>query len=399
MGHQFDSSFFDSFNNLKKYCEKEDFKGWDPYDGLNSKIFQATPLKHWSLGRLAWIQFFKRNPLNLRRWLFVPKGYNAKGIGLFLTSYCNLFKITEFDNSSFGTKEAIKTQITELAELLISLRSEGYSGSCWGYNFDWQNRVFFQPKNTPTVVATSFCADALFNAYEILGDNKYLEIALSSALFVRNDLNQIQHGENILFSYSPRDKSQVYNASLLGARLLARSYKYTKNESYLSLSNKVIKACIAVQKDDGSWYYGAANNQRWIDSFHTGFNLECIWEYMHYTGDLDFQDSFNKGMKFYLRNFFLNDGTPKYYNDKTYPIDIHSPAQLIVTLAKTEMLNSTTDLAERVLSWTIQNMQNPKGFFYYQLKRGVSSKISYIRWAQSWMMYAQSYYLKNQIAK
>ena len=27
-----------SFNKLKTYCEKEQFKGWDPYDGLNSKI-------------------------------------------------------------------------------------------------------------------------------------------------------------------------------------------------------------------------------------------------------------------------------------------------------------------------------------------------------------------------
>ena len=34
----------DAFYKLKKYCEREDFKGWDPYDGLNSKVFQALPL-------------------------------------------------------------------------------------------------------------------------------------------------------------------------------------------------------------------------------------------------------------------------------------------------------------------------------------------------------------------
>ena len=31
----------DALLKLKKYCEKENFKGWDPYDGLNSKIFNA----------------------------------------------------------------------------------------------------------------------------------------------------------------------------------------------------------------------------------------------------------------------------------------------------------------------------------------------------------------------
>ena len=32
-----------SFRLLKEYCENEGFKGWDPYDGLNSKVFQALP--------------------------------------------------------------------------------------------------------------------------------------------------------------------------------------------------------------------------------------------------------------------------------------------------------------------------------------------------------------------
>ena len=68
---------------LQKYCEKENFKGWDPYDGLNSKFFQATPLKDWDFARLLWIQAFKRSPINLRKLFNVPNQYNAKGIDLF----------------------------------------------------------------------------------------------------------------------------------------------------------------------------------------------------------------------------------------------------------------------------------------------------------------------------
>ena len=145
-----------SFIKLKKYCESEDFKGWDPYDGLNSSFFQASPLKKWSFARLAWIQAFKRNPINLRSLLLVPKQHNAKGIGLFLEGYCNLYQITESGDTTFGDKKEILKQINYLSDLLIDIKTDGYSGACWGYNFDWQNRVFYQPRYTPTIVATSF---------------------------------------------------------------------------------------------------------------------------------------------------------------------------------------------------------------------------------------------------
>ena len=128
-----------SLITLKNYCENHEFRGWDPYDGLNSKLFQAMPfLKKSAICRLVVIQGFKRFPINLRRLAFVPKEYNAKGIGLFLSGYCNLYQIiqkhSEWQNI-LGTREKLLEQIKLLANLLISLQSQGYSGACWGYNF------------------------------------------------------------------------------------------------------------------------------------------------------------------------------------------------------------------------------------------------------------------------
>ena len=117
----------DSFKKLKSYCEKEQFKGWDPYDGLNSKVFQALPfLKKSALCRLIVIQGFKRCPFNLRRIAMVPKQHNAKGIGLFLSGYCNLYNAVK-NNSELaqqcGSIEEIEKRINELAQLLISMQS------------------------------------------------------------------------------------------------------------------------------------------------------------------------------------------------------------------------------------------------------------------------------------
>lgn len=106
------TEILDSFVKLKEYCEKEGYKGWDPYDGLNSKVFQALPfLKHSAICRLVMIQGFKRFPFNLRRLAMVPKEYNAKGIGLFLSGYCNLYQAVSNHpewSDRIGSKEKIK---------------------------------------------------------------------------------------------------------------------------------------------------------------------------------------------------------------------------------------------------------------------------------------------------
>lgn len=388
-------NFSESFLSLKEYCENEDFKGWDPYDGLNSPVIQRTVLKRWPYFRLVWIQAFKRNPVNLRKLFRVPKGFNAKGIALFLDGYCNLYSVVESRDKRFGTKQEIFDKIIYLADLLIEIKTEGYSGACWGYNFDWQSRVFYQPRFTPTVVATSFCGEALFKAYEITRNNNYLDCALSACDFITKDLNRTAIDENqFIFSYSPLDTSQVYNASLLGAKLLSIGYSYSGNNEWFNLATRATETIINKQSSDGSWIYGEHKVQSWIDSFHTGFNLECIWKVAKNTGKRVYLESFERGLDFYLSNFFLDKEVPKYYHNRTYPIDIHSPAQFIITLSQTNKLIHHLDLAERVLKWSCKNMQGSKGYFYYQVKKGISSRVPYMRWAQAWMFKAFTEYEK-----
>lgn len=389
-----------SLLNLKNYCERENFAGWDPYDGLNSRIFQNLPINKWDLARLIWIQTFKRNPFNLRRLLLVPKEHNAKGIGLFLTAYCNLYAYQQKTGDfQYGSDNELLDKINYLAERLILLQTQGYSGACWGYNFDWQaRRLFLFPKNTPTVVATTFCATALFQAYEITRNTTWLAVAVSSAKFVLNNLSRTYKKRGFLFSYSPLDgNNTVYNASLLGSKLLSYCYHYTGIKEYKTFARESIEACVDAQQPDGSWLYGELPVQNWIDSFHTGYNLDAIMTYQELTGDNQFSNSLNKGFRYYIDHFFSSDGVPNYYHNKTYPIDIHCPAQLFVTLHTMQQYSQNRQLASQVLKWTIEHMQDKKGYFYYQLKKGISSKIPYMRWSNAFMIYAMSYYLLNSI--
>jgi hypothetical protein len=64
--------------------------------------------------------------------------------------------------------------------------------------------------------------------------------------------------------------------------------------------------------------------------------------------------------------------------------------------AKIQIKNERKELINKVLNWTINNMQSKKGYFYFQKKKGITSKIAYMRWAQAWMFYAFSIYFIHE---
>jgi rhamnogalacturonyl hydrolase YesR len=186
----------------------------------------------------------------------------------------------------------------------------------------------------------------------------------------------------------------VFNASLLGSRLLARVFSLTKENELADEAKKSVNYCCNYQREDGSWAYGTLPFHQWIDNFHTGYNLECIFEYMKFSGDSSYRDNVNKGFQYYISTFFSEEGVPKYYSNSTYPVDVHAPAQLVITLARLDKFQEQKKLLDNVLLWTIKNMQSPQGYFYYQVNKYFSSRIPYIRWAQAWMFYALTTYIK-----
>jgi hypothetical protein len=379
-----------SFEKLRDYCEKNEFKGYDPYDGLESPFLSSLPLiSKKRLVRLIWIQGFKKNPINLRPLFGIRQEHNPKALALFLSGYVNLYK--------FEKREEYLNKIIYFSNLILEVATPGYSGKCWGYNFDWESKAFFLPKYTPTIVVSSFVANSLLDSYGIISDEDLLMAARSTCDFILRDLNRTFDDKgNFVFSYSKFDNSSVYNASLLGARLLARVYSLTGESMLIDEARKSVNYVCNSQNIDGSWFYGSLLFHKWIDSFHTGFNLECISDYMRYTGDQSIRNYLHKGFDYYISTFFSKEGVSKYFNTSIYPIDIHAPAQLIVTLCKLNKLNDNKELIHSVLKWTITNMQSPKGFFYYQVLRRYKIKISYMRWSQAWMFYAMSLYLLNE---
>ena len=77
------------------------------------------------------------------------------------------------------------------------------------------------------------------------------------------------------------------------------------SEEYKELARKSIVASVKAQKKDGSWVYGLLENQGWIDSFHTGYNLDGMYAYQEITGDYSFEENIKKGLSFYEKKSIL----------------------------------------------------------------------------------------------
>jgi len=368
---------------LSEFIENRNFAGYDPYDALNSPIIRILTFGQ-KYGRIAWTQLMRRLPFNLRPLLLVPQEHNPKGLGLFLDGYVKLYKV--------NPQPAILEKVNYLLDLLAKLRSMGYSGSCWGYNFDWQSRAFFIPKHTPTVVNSSFIGHALLDTWKSTGEQRALDMAVSIKDFLLQDLYRKVEGDTFCFSYTPIDHTAVHNANLLGASLLIRLYSVTGETKLREAALASLAYSMKYQHEDGSWYYAETTMQSWIDSFHTGFNLEAIRRFLREREGLEYQAAYEQGIAYYAENFFLSDGTPKYYHDRVYPLDIHAPAQALVFFSGEG--EAYRELTDRVLSWMVKHMWDARGYFYFRKGRYLTNKIPYMRWGQAWAFHALTEYVR-----
>ena len=368
--------------DLMAYVEARDYAGYDPYDALNSPLIRRLSANSKWL-RIAATQFLRRCPVNLRPILAVSKGHNPKAIGLFLWGYVKLYALEK--------SPQYLAKIDYLLDKLESLKSAGYSGNCWGYNFDWQSRTFLRPAGTPTIVNTSFIGHALLDCYELAGRQRALEMAIPIKDFILDDLHRTELDDTFCFSYTPVDTEAVHNANLLGASTLARLAQYSDDGRLSPAVAASLNYSMRHQHKDGSWFYAETNIQSWIDSFHTGFNLQAIRYILDAGFGAEHRAAYRKGVEYYARNFFLEDGTPKYYHDRTYPIDIHAPAQAICFFAPEGQ--QYRNLTDRIATWMLRYMYHRQGYFYFRKGRLLTNRIPYTRWSQAWAFHALTEYV------
>jgi hypothetical protein len=362
------------------------FAGYDPFDGLNSGLFQRVPALKKGLFGLAWIQLHKRSPINLRPLCGIPKGRNPKGVALFILGMLE-------DYARTGESHYL-TEACELADWLLTQQSDKaqWQHACWGYHFDWNARAFFVPKGKPNVITTIYVVQALYALSRVAARQDYRDVAFDAAHFIVKTL-YTEHDGRAFFAYIPGETAFVHNASLWGAAWVAVVASQTGNQQYADLALQVAWQSVREQAEDGSWVYGSRHHHQFIDGFHTGYNLEALHLIAQSLQTSEFDDAISRGLTYYKAELFEADGTAKYYHNNRFPLDMHSVAQAVFTLLRVGGQPDDLALADKVIQWSLQEMYLPAtGQFYYQKQPRFNNKINYIRWTQAWVYYSFAFY-------
>ncbi|MFQ5786367.1 MAG: hypothetical protein ACE5H1_00135 [Thermodesulfobacteriota bacterium] len=362
-----------SIKRVEKWVEDHDYKAYEPFDGLSSYLRPLT-FGNELLERLL-MQLIRQSPINLRPLFGVKPLESTKGRGYMAWGYLTLLKITG--------DEQYQQKAIKCLDWLIENKSPKYVNYSWANHFDFTGRGGLYVKHESIIVWTAQIGQVFLDAYEVLKDEKYLKVAVSICDWILA-LPREETNSGTCLSYFAIRRNFVHNSNMLGAAILARTGKLLKNHQYGKVAREAMKYSCSRQLPDGAWYYGEESKYRWIDNFHTGYNLDSLKCYIESTNEKMYEKNMRLGFEYFRNNFFEESGRPKYYHNRAYPIDIQCASQAIETLANfSDHDPSSLELGLKVAKWTIENMQDESGFFYYRQYPLIIAKTPMFHWGQA----------------
>lgn len=369
----FSSLISASLDKVQQWVEDHGYKGYEPFDGLSSWF---RPLTFGNLlGERLLQQLVRQSPVNLRPVFGIWPQESTKGRGYMAAGYVLRYRAT-------GQRPYL-----EKAEMCLDWldkhKAPQFSDHSWSNCFDFSSRGGKYTRHDPIIVWTSLIGHAYLDAFEVTGERRWLQIADSACRWIVHLPREKTEAGDCL-SYLSFLQSSIHNANMLGAGLLARAAKHTGNTEYVAVAQSAMLYSCSRQLSDGSWWYAESPKYHWIDSFHTGYNLDSLKHYIDATGDTTWQDNLRRGLDFFKAHFFEPDGCPKYYHDRKYPVDSQCAGQALETLAKfSEEDPSCLEIARRTVLWTIRNMQAADGHFYYRIYPLCRARAPMLHWAQA----------------
>jgi hypothetical protein len=361
-----------TIRELERWGAARGWVGTDPYEGLNATRFD-TPFRGSVTGRKILIQAVKRSPIDLRPMLGIPQGRSSAAFAALVSAYA---------------LQGADDKLREALVVLESLRCADFAEPSWGYHFDVQTRVFFYPRGAPNTIATAFAGASLLDAYERTGDEALLGEAVGAGEFFLRHVPQTPAASGAYFGYLAGDRTPIHNANVLACALLARAGTHARRDDFLQAADAGVAYTLAHQEPDGSWPYGAEPHLRWVDGFHTGYVLNALRDCARAGLPAAHREALDRGLAFYRRTLFLDDGAPKYTTGSTYPIDIQCVAQGIQTFAL-----AGDPWALTVYRFALQHMRRPDGAFAFQRRRFWRNDAPHVRWGQAPMLLALTHLL------
>ncbi|HMD35965.1 MAG TPA: hypothetical protein VKH42_13400 [Vicinamibacterales bacterium] len=377
-----------SLKQVESWIERHGYEAYEPFDGLSSPLGRIARVSPF-MGRLLQ-QVGRQSPVNFRPLLGVKPLPSTKGRGYMAAGYLTMYRLT--------ADPEYRQKAVSCLNWLIEHKSPKFREYSWANHFDYAGRGGPYGKDESIIVWTSLIGQAFLDAFELLGDRRFLDVAESACRWIMG-LPQQRTDSGTCLSYFMLDEAYVHNASMLGAAMLARTWRHARKPEYLELASSAMQYSCTRQRADGSWWYGEEPKYRWIDNFHTGYNLDGLKCYIDNTGDRTFARHLETGYRYFAATFFEPSGRPKYYHNRLYPIDIQCASQAIETAVKfADHDAEALALAMRVARWTVDQMQDPTGYFYYRRYPMLVARIPMLHWGQATMFHALAMLLTRHAA-
>jgi rhamnogalacturonyl hydrolase YesR len=372
-----------SLERVQQWVENHEYRGYEPFDGLSS---WARPLAFGNLfAERLLMQAIRQCPINLRPLLGVQPKDSTKGRGYMAAGYVLRYRTT--------SEQRYLDRATECLEWLDQHKIARFRYHSWSNHFDFCSRGGGYTSDDPIIVWTALIGHAYLDAYEVTRREWFLRIAESTCNWIMElPREHTERGDCI--SYLADRQSSIHNSNMLGAGLLARAAMHLHNQEYQRVARSAMEYSCSRQLPEGGWRYAELPNHHWIDNFHTGYNLDSLNTFLAATGENDFRPNLEKGLAYFKQVFFEDSGRPKYYNTRTYPVDIQCAAQAIDTLALFAGRDAEcAELAQKVAAWTIRNMRDADGHFYYRQYPLIKARTPMLHWGQGTMFKALAHLL------
>jgi hypothetical protein len=274
-------------------------------------------------------------------------------------------------------------------DVLKETRCRGYKNYSWGYPFDWETRHGTMPAETPLITTVPYAYEAFWDVYQIDRRQEWWEILRSIAQHAHEDYHDFPtspDASSCSYNPLPNEPGMVVNASAYRAALLTQASIDFREEKYLSTARRNLNFVLQSQNPDGSWFYSTEGERDFVDHFHTCFVLKGLTKIEALTGDRDVTQAIEKGVDYYVKNLFDEQGMPKPFARRprltVYRHELYDYAECI-NLAV--LLRGRFPALDRILSGvrSLEGWQQNDGSFRArQLLLGWDNTPMH-RWAQS----------------
>jgi hypothetical protein len=327
-----------------------------------------------------------------RRWFYHPIRLPIADAH-YVMGFAHLYEATG--------KEIYLERAAHFLDVLEKTRCAGFKEYGWGYPFDWVTRNGVIPAGTPLITTTPYVFEAFLQMERLRPHLKWERILESIARHVYGGYKDIKLSDTAsTCSYTPFDKMGVVNASAYRAFTLVSAAKFLNEDKYLGVAGHNLNFVLESQNPDGSWPYAMDGKRPFVDHFHTCFVMKALAKIYLLTGNEECLKSLNRGVDFYLKNLFSEDGMPRPFARAprltVYRHELYDCAECInLCLLLRKCIPALEKTLETVIAGILDNWVKPDGSFRSRQLMFGWDDVPMHRWGQSQMFRSLAFYLNE----